>query len=127
MIGPQSSKKKVSSKNNEYNIIKNNNTLNNISIRHKNFEMDVYSEDVLDQDQKIEFIEYWTEETKSKTNPKMKFELERTWNTKKRMLRWKKNNIKWTKKSPGSSKISNAHNEWIKAKNFIKNNTNGNQ
>lgn len=111
-------------KNGEGNIIKNNTTLNNISIRHKSFEMDVYSEDenILNQDQKIEFIEYWTEETKSTTNPKMKFELERTWNTRKRMLRWKKNNIKWTKRSPGSSKISNAHNEWMKAKEFINQN-----
>ena len=36
-----------------------------------------------------EFISYWSEMNKSKT--KMKFELEKTFDVKRRMLRWKKN------------------------------------
>ena len=103
----------------EDNIIKNNTTFINISNREKSFEMDVINENqnILDQEQQIQFIEYWTETNKSET--KMKFELETTWNTKKRMLRWKNLNEKWNKKTSGSSKISNAHNEWMKAKEFI--------
>jgi hypothetical protein len=106
-------------KNDEYNSINKNNTIINISNREKSFEMDVFNsnENILDKEQQIEFIEFWTEKNKSET--KMKFELETTWNTKKRMLRWKRNNEKWNKKPSGSSKISNAHNEWMKAKEFI--------
>lgn len=40
-----------------------------------------------------EFFLYWTEPNKSKT--KMKFELEKTWDTSRRLLRWKKNNTLW--------------------------------
>ena len=107
-------------KKDDYNSIKNNNTNINISNREKSFEMDVLNENqnILDQEQQIQFIEYWTEKNKSET--KMKFELETTWNTKKRMERWKRNNEKWNKKTSGSSKITNAHNEWMKAKEFIK-------
>ena len=97
-----------------------NNTNINISNREKSFEMDVLNsnDNILDKEQQIEFISFWTEKNKSET--KMKFELETTWNTKKRMQRWKRNNEKWNKKTSGSSKITNAHNEWMKAKEFIK-------
>ena len=107
-------------KNDEYISINKNNTIINISNREKSFEMDVFNsnDNILDKEQQIEFIEFWTEKNKSET--KMKFELETTWNTKKRMQRWKRNNEKWNKKPSGSSKISNAHNEWMKAKEFIK-------
>tara|TARA_R100001530_G_scaffold99380_1_gene69073 strand:- start:3114 stop:3785 length:672 start_codon:yes stop_codon:yes gene_type:complete len=110
--------------NGESNIIKNNTTMNILSLRKMKFGSEVSDESqgILSVDQANEFLEYWTEETKSKTNPRMKFELERTWNTKKRLLRWKNNNEKWNKKSPGSSrsKIQNSVDEWIKAKDFIK-------
>ena len=107
-------------KNDEYNSINKNNTIINISNREKSFEMDVLNsnDNILDIEQQIEFVEFWTEKNKSET--KMKFELETTWNTKKRMLRWKRNNEKWNKKTTGSSKLTNAHNEWMKAKEFIK-------
>lgn len=108
-------------KNDDYNSIKINNTNINISKREKTFEMDVINENnnLLLKEQELEFISFWTERNKSET--KMKFELETTWNTKKRMERWKRNNEKWNKKTSGSSKITNAHNEWMKAKEFIKN------
>lgn len=40
-----------------------------------------------------DFFEYWTELNKSCT--KMKFELEKTWDTKRRLKRWYDNNKKW--------------------------------
>ena len=70
-------------KNDDYNSIKINNTNINISNREKTFEMDVINENInlLPKEQEIEFISFWTERNKSET--KMKFELETTWNTKK--------------------------------------------
>jgi len=49
-----------------------------------------------------EFIDYWTEPNTSKT--KMKFELERTFDIKRRLTRWAKNDKKWNKKE---SKLDN--------------------
>lgn len=40
-----------------------------------------------------EFFYYWTEPNKSGT--KMKFELEKTWDTKRRLKRWYDNQLKW--------------------------------
>ena len=50
-----------------------------------------------DYDKKIleGFIDYWTEPTKSKTNPKMKFELNQTWATNIRLKNWAANQKKW--------------------------------
>jgi len=42
------------------------------------------------------FISYWTEPNRSKT--KLKWELERTWDTKRRLNTWMRNNEKWGKK-----------------------------
>ncbi len=42
------------------------------------------------------FIAYWTEPNKSKT--KMRFELERTWDTKRRLQTWIRNDKSWNKK-----------------------------
>lgn len=44
------------------------------------------------------FIEYWTEPNKSHT--KMRFELERTWDTHRRMLTWARNNFGKVKYTP---------------------------
>ena len=113
-------------KNNEVNNTSHNNINNSIQMinfRKMKFGSEVSEESVgiLSVEQSNEFLDYWTEETKSKTNPRMKFELERTWNTRKRLLRWKKMGTKYNSKSFNSkSKINNAHNEWLKAKEFIK-------
>jgi hypothetical protein len=38
-----------------------------------------------------EFYDYWSEPNRSKT--KIKYQLERTWDTKRRLQRWKRNNF----------------------------------
>tara|TARA_R100000781_G_scaffold63337_1_gene40198 strand:- start:3208 stop:3867 length:660 start_codon:yes stop_codon:yes gene_type:complete len=107
-------------KNDEYNNIKNNIT-SNLSNRNEKFINEVIQEskDILERSQIEQFIDYWTETNKSRTL--MRYEMEKTWNTNKRILRWKKNNEKWTTKKSlnGKSKISNAYSEWTKAKQFI--------
>tara|TARA_R110000751_G_scaffold303890_1_gene418930 strand:- start:93 stop:731 length:639 start_codon:yes stop_codon:yes gene_type:complete len=47
-----------------------------------------------------EFISYWSEENTSKT--RMRFEMEKTWDTQKRLGRWINNSIKWDKTNPVS-------------------------
>lgn len=98
-------------------------TKNILSIRKEKFSGEVFLEnmEILDDQQIQEFIDYWTETNKSET---MKFEMERTWNTKKRLLRWKNLNEKWNKKPSAKnqkSKLHNAFDEWTKATEFIKN------
>ena len=46
-----------------------------------------------------EFYSYWTEPTKSGT--KMRFELEKTWDLKRRLRTWLKNTSQWTNKPIG--------------------------
>ena len=43
------------------------------------------------KDHHTDFIEYWTEPNKSKT--KMKFEMERTWDTQRRLRKWNDNRV----------------------------------
>ena len=119
-----------SQQSNDQGIIKNgegittskNITKNKLSIRKEKFSIEVIKEniEILDDQQIQEFIDYWTECNKSET---MKFEMERTWNTSKRILRWKNNNDKWNKKPAAKnqkSKMNNAFDEWTKAKEFIR-------
>ena len=78
-------------------------TNNNISNRREDFVSDVLS---FDYDKNIlnGFIDYWTEPNKS--NTKMKFELNKTWQTSLRLKTWAANQKKWDKpKSSGMSKI----------------------
>ena len=44
-----------------------------------------------------DFYLYWTEETQTK-NPKLKFELQRTWSLQRRLITWKKQDIKFNPK-----------------------------
>lgn len=46
---------------------------------------------MIDPDTITAFIEYWTEPNKSKT--KMRYEMQTTWDTKRRLLRWANNNF----------------------------------
>ena len=82
-------------------IVKDNNTsINNTSIninisnRRESFILEVMS---FDYDKNIlnEFIDYWSEPTQSKTNPKMKWELCNTWSTNFRLKNWMANEKKW--------------------------------
>ena len=114
-------------KNNEVNNTSHNNINNNsiqmINFRKMKFGSEVSEESVgiLSVEQSNEFLDYWTETNRSET--KMRFEMERTWNTRKRLFRWKKVGERYKTKSFNSkSKITNAHNEWMKAKEFIEKN-----
>ena len=78
-------------------------TNNIISNRREDFVSDVLS---FDYDENIlnGFIDYWTEPNKS--NTKMKYELNKTWQTSLRLKTWAANQKKWDKpKSSGMSKI----------------------
>ena len=103
-------------KNKEIRII--NNTISN---RRNDFVFEVltfnYDESILNG-----FIDYWTEQTKSKLNPKMKFELNKTWQTELRLKTWASNQKKWDKpkSNPKSmSKLDAQINEWQKAKELL--------
>jgi len=75
----------------------NNNNNNNISNRRDKFVFEVLS---FDYDEIIlnGFIDYWTEPNKS--NTKMKYELNKTWETKRRLKTWANNQKKWDKPKP---------------------------
>jgi len=71
-----------------------------------------------------DFVMYWTESTNSKSNPKMKWELEKTFSIEMRLARWKSNEIKWNKKRNGSfinkvSKTKENINTWQDARNML--------
>ena len=96
-------------------------TNNIISNRRNDFVFEVLS---FDYDESIlnGFIDYWTEPTKSKTSPKMKYELQKTWETKRRLKTWANNQKKWDKpksNSKGMSKLDAQINEWQKAKELL--------
>jgi hypothetical protein len=60
-----------------------------------------------------QFYEYWSEPNRSKT--KMKFELEKTWDTKRRLKRWYDNQQKWNN---GNEKLGTSAARLAALKNF---------
>jgi len=60
-----------------------------------------------------EFLSYWTE--KNRSGNKMKFELEKTFDIKRRLLRWQKNSKKWSTSNNKKSINSSADN-YMKAR-----------
>ncbi len=62
-----------------------------------------------------DFISYWTEKNKSKT--KMRFELQKTWDTKRRLETWNRNNNKFNK--PTESKVQQQISNWQQAREII--------
>lgn len=72
---------------------------NNISIRKLKFINELSLLD-FDHNLKKEFSDYWSEYNTSGT--KMRFELEKTWNTQARAIRWKRNAEKWNTKKPAN-------------------------
>ncbi len=66
-----------------------------LSIRAQEFQEEVFMSN-LSTDICQEFVDYWTETNKS--HSKMKFELEKTFDIKRRLSRWQKNDKKWNKK-----------------------------
>lgn len=61
--------------------------------------LDEYGKDMLN-----EFYGYWTEPTQTK-NPKLKFELEKTWDVSRRLANWKKQGEKFNPKQPEEKKF----------------------
>ena len=117
--GEEQKVKEVFKKSLKSNNINNNNTsINNISIRKEDFEKSVkkstngygYDIDLLN-----EFCDYWTEPNKS--NSRMKFEMQTTFDISLRLKTWAKNQAKWNK---GTSKIDSQINEYIKGKELLK-------
>jgi len=105
-------KQKTINKNKEIRI-----TNNTISNRRYEFVFEVLS---FDYDESIlnGFIDYWTEPNKS--NTKMKYELNKTWETKRRLKTWANNQKKWDKpKTKTMSKIDMQLNEYLKGKEYL--------
>ena len=103
------------------NTTSNNNTNNNINISNRKNDF-VFEVLTFDYDEVLlnGFIDYWTEPNKS--NTKMKFELNKTWQTELRLKTWAANQKKWDKpkSNPKSmSKLDAQINEWQKAKELL--------
>ena len=92
---------------------------NNISQRQACFDKEVFNLEP-DNNTSRKFILYWSELNRSKT--KMKWELEKTWDLKNRISRWKDNQKKWDKPKSNlktMSKLDAQINEWQKAKELL--------
>ena len=76
--------------------LNNNITYNNIDDRKLKFEEQVFQITDVAKDVLEDFVDYWTETNKS--NTKMKFEMQKTFNINLRIKRWCKNNFKWSEK-----------------------------
>ena len=106
-------------KNDENNKIKFN-TINDISIRRMKFGTEVSEKGVgiLEIKESNKFLDYWTEENKSGT--KMRFEMERTFDIRRRLTRWKDNSNKWSQSKPTMSKLDIQLNEYQKGKDLLR-------
>ena len=93
-----------------------NNTINNLSLRIESFESEVLN---LEPDDNISraFIIYWSELNKSKT--KMRWELERTWDLKARIGRWKSRQKQWSKTAPKKNNFKNKMETFNRAKQIM--------
>ena len=97
--------------------LKNNNTNTNNNITYSNIDklkQDVNNFDTIDQHKK-EFLEYWLE-TNSKG--KTKYEMQKTWDTNRRLKTWIKNYNNWYEKN-NISKIDSQLNEYLKGKQYL--------
>lgn len=74
--------------------------MNNLSERELLFKNDVENFIKYDPIMRDEFCDYWTESNKSGT--KMKWELQKTWDTKRRLKRWFDNQNKWSNEQASS-------------------------
>jgi hypothetical protein len=92
------------------------NTINNLPTRIQSFESEVL---ILEPDDNEcrKFIIYWSELNKNKT--KMRWELERTWDTKARIDRWKSRQKEWNKTAPKKNNFKNKMETFNKAKELM--------
>ena len=93
-----------------------NNTINNLPTRIQSFEAEVLILEP-DDNESRKFIIYWSELNKSKT--KMRWELERTWDTKARIDRWKSRQKEWNKTAPKKNNFKNKMETFNKAKELM--------
>lgn len=95
--------------------LRNNNTSVNTNITYSNKEQFISEVMELDysNDIKEDFIDYWTEPSKS---GKLRFEMQKTFSIPLRLKRWQRNQKKWNK---GQSKIDSQINEYIKGKELL--------
>ena len=93
-----------------------NNTINNLPTRIQSFESEVLILEP-DDNESRKFIIYWSELNKSKT--KMRWELERTWDTKARIDRWKSRQKEWNKTAPKKNNFKNKMETFNKAKELM--------
>ena len=66
---------------------------------------------------KIEFLEYWLEPSKS---GKTRFEMQKTWDTNRRLKTWIKNNNKWY--GSNTNKLDRQVGSWLSARDIIEKN-----
>ena len=93
-----------------------NNTINNLPTRIQSFESEVLILEP-DDNESRKFIIYWSELNKNKT--KMRWELERTWDTKARIDRWKSRQKEWNKTAPKKNNFKNKMETFNKAKELM--------
>lgn len=101
----------------KYNNTSINTTSNNISIKDK-FENLVMFFDY-PKEMKLDFINYWTEKSSDRSNAKMRYQKQATFDVKLRLDRWAKNSAKWDNKKTSTSKLDSQISEWEKAKKYI--------
>ena len=101
----------------KYNNTSINTTSNNISIKEK-FENLVMFFDY-PKEMKLDFINYWTEKSSDRSNAKMRYQKQATFDVKLRLDRWAKNSAKWDNKKTSTSKLDSQISEWEKAKKYI--------
>lgn len=92
------------------------NTINNLAIRIQSFKAEVLILEP-DDNESRKFIIYWSELNKNKT--KMRWELERTWDTKARIDRWKSRQKEWSKAAPNKNTFKNKMDTFNKAKQMM--------
>ena len=102
--------KNIFTDNTNININNNNITYSNID----KLEQEVNNFDTIDK-HKIDFLEYWLEANRS---GKTKYEMQKTWNTKRRLTTWIKNYNKWWQKD-NISKVDKQLDEYLKGKELL--------
>lgn len=75
-----------------------------LAVREQWFKIAVFSFSEYDNNMLEKFYNYWSEPTKS--GKKMKFELEKTWDIKRRLQRWFDNDLNWNKNANSKNQQS---------------------
>lgn len=76
--------------------------IQDVAIREQWFKIAVFAFPEYDNAMLQQFYDYWSEPTPS--GKKMRFELEKTWDIKRRLQRWYNNNKNWNKDAKQNSR-----------------------